>query len=55
MPIYGNWLAEEPATDEQLMEVLRPRPAERMTAWQVSNAVSCVKSQGADFLEPAKS
>ena len=48
---YNRWL--EPAAVEQLpVDLLRPFPAERMTAWRVSNRVGNVRNNDPELLFP---
>src|SRR3546814_19630285 len=50
---YGRWLGEDPAGPEQLLELLRPYPAENMRIWPVSPRVNSVKDEGAELLNSA--
>ena len=45
------WLGEEPASPEELRELLKPFSAERMTLWPVSKAVGNVRNSGAELVE----
>jgi putative SOS response-associated peptidase YedK len=48
---YSRWL--EPATVERLpVDLLRPFPAEQMTAWPVSNRVGNVRNNDPELLAP---
>ena len=48
---YDRWL--EPATVERLpVDLLRPFPAERLTAWPVSNRVGNVRNNDPELLAP---
>ena len=48
---YNRWL--EPAAVERLpVDLLRPFPAERMTAWRVSDRVGNVRNNDAELLVP---
>ena len=47
----GKWIGEEPATDEDILGMLRPFAPERMSAWKVSKDVGAVKNQGAHLVE----
>ena len=49
---YERWLDPE-AKDRPPVDLLRPYPAERMTAWPVSERVGNVRNNDADLLEPA--
>jgi putative SOS response-associated peptidase YedK len=46
------WLDPE-AAPEALLPLLRPYPPDRMTSYEVSRAVSSVKNQGPECIEPA--
>src|SRR3546814_10707031 len=47
---YARWLGEEPAGPEQLLELLRPYPAESMRVWPMSTRVTSVKNEGPELL-----
>lgn len=49
---YGRWLGEEAAEEEQLQRLLRPFPADQMTAYPVSREVNNVRNEGPQLLEP---
>lgn len=49
---YGRWLGDELAEPDDVLGLLRPYPAEAMVAYPVSRAVSNVRNEGADLLEP---
>jgi putative SOS response-associated peptidase YedK len=51
---WAIWLGEEPANENELLKVLKPFAAERMTTWKVGKAVGNVKNQGAKLIEPVK-
>jgi putative SOS response-associated peptidase YedK len=44
---YERWLM--PETDAK--DLLRPSPAERMTAWPISTRVNSPRNEGAELLE----
>jgi putative SOS response-associated peptidase YedK len=51
---YSRWL--EPGTVERLpVDLLRPFPAEQMTAWPVSNRVGNVRNNDPELLAPRES
>jgi putative SOS response-associated peptidase YedK len=45
------WLGEEAAEPAQLKALLRPYPAEGMTAWRVGKAVGTVKNNDPSLIE----
>ena len=51
---WAKWLGEEPANDAELMALLKPFDAARMTLWKVGKAVGSVRNKGAALLEPVK-
>ncbi len=51
---WAKWLGEEPANENELLKLLKPFAAERMTLWKVGKAVGSVKNQGAKLIEPVK-
>ena len=51
---WAEWLGEEPANENELLKLLKPLAAERLTMWKVGNAVGNVKNQGANLIEPVK-
>jgi putative SOS response-associated peptidase YedK len=46
------WLGEEEATNEQLLEMLRPCPDEWLKVWLVDNKVGNVRNTGAELVLP---
>ena len=51
---YGRWL--EPGDPTRLpVDLLRPYPAEEMTAWKVSSAVGNVRNNSPDLCQPLES
>ena len=52
---WAKWLGEVPANENELLNLLKPFAAERMTMWKVGKAVGSVRNQGANLIEPAKS
>lgn len=49
---WGRWLGEETATRDELQEMLRPYPAERMRAYSISTRVNSVRYDDAGLIEP---
>jgi putative SOS response-associated peptidase YedK len=49
---WARWLGEEPAKLPDLLALLKPFPAERMTAWKVASAVGNVRNENAQLIEP---
>ena len=49
---WGAWLGEEATTIEELIAMLRPIAAERLTMWPVSKAIGNVKNEGPEFVQP---
>jgi putative SOS response-associated peptidase YedK len=50
--VWIKWLAEEPADDAALKEMLVPYPADRMTMWPVDKRVGNVKNNDPSLIEP---
>jgi putative SOS response-associated peptidase YedK len=50
---WARWLGEEPASREELLELLKPYPAERMHAYAISTRVNSVRNDEPTLLEPA--
>lgn len=48
---YARWLASD--GEEPPLDLLRPYPAEQMTAWKVDRAVGNVRNDRAQLLDPA--
>jgi putative SOS response-associated peptidase YedK len=46
------WLGEEEASNEQLLEMLRPCPDEWLKVWPVDNKVGNVRNKGAELVLP---
>lgn len=51
---WPAWLGEAPATEAELLALLRPCPDEWLNIWPVDNAVGNVKNKGADLILPLK-
>jgi putative SOS response-associated peptidase YedK len=49
---WATWLGETGATAEQLLDLCRPFPSDRMTSWAVSPRVGNVKNDDAGLVEP---
>jgi putative SOS response-associated peptidase YedK len=49
---WGKWLGEEPATNEQLLDLLTACPDEWLKIWPVDKKVGNVRNQGADLVLP---
>ena len=48
---YGRWLKAD--SERPPIDLLRPFEADKMTAWKVDKAVSNVKNDSPDLIEPA--
>ena len=51
---WGKWLGEEPANENELLKLLKPFAAGRLTMWKVGKAVGNVRNQSAKLVEPVK-
>jgi putative SOS response-associated peptidase YedK len=51
---YARWLGDEPAEPDEMIELLRPYPAELMTAWPVGAAVGNWRNDTAETIEPVE-
>ena len=49
---WAEWLAEEPADEATLKEMLAPYPAEQMTMWPVDRRVGNVKNNDPSLIKP---
>ena len=49
---WAAWLGEEPAARNELLAMLRPTAAERLTTWPVSKALASVRNERPDVVEP---
>jgi putative SOS response-associated peptidase YedK len=49
---WAKWLGEEPATEEELMALLKPCPDESLKIWPVSKSVGNVRNKGAELALP---
>jgi putative SOS response-associated peptidase YedK len=52
---YGKWLGEEPTDPMRLLMMLKPYPAEAMTAYPIGQRVGNVKNDDAGLIEPLPS
>jgi len=48
---WAAWLGERPATEQQLVEMMRPCAPERIAHWPVSKAVGNVRQQGDELID----
>jgi putative SOS response-associated peptidase YedK len=46
---WPKWLGEEPATDQELLALLRPCPDERLNIWRADNEVGNVRNTGPEL------
>ena len=49
---YGRWLGEEPADPVHLLKMLKPFPADRVTAFPIGPRIGNVKNDDAALIEP---
>jgi putative SOS response-associated peptidase YedK len=49
---WPKWLGEEPATEQELLALLRPSPDERLKTWRVDNKVGNVRNTGRELILP---
>jgi putative SOS response-associated peptidase YedK len=49
---WSKWLGEEPATNEQLLDLLTACSNERLKVWPVDKKVGNVRNQGAELVLP---
>jgi putative SOS response-associated peptidase YedK len=49
---WPKWLGEEPATDEELLAILRPSPDQVLRVWPVDKKVGNVRNRGAELALP---
>lgn len=50
---WSKWLGEEPASEDELLAILKPCAGEMLKVWPVSKEVGNVKNNGAKLLMPA--
>jgi putative SOS response-associated peptidase YedK len=51
---WRKWLGEEPATEAELLALLKPYPAADMELWPVSRRVGDIKNNGPDLVVPVE-
>jgi putative SOS response-associated peptidase YedK len=51
---WSKWLGEEPASEEELLALLKPCPDEALKIWPVNSAVGNVKNTGPQLIVPLK-
>jgi putative SOS response-associated peptidase YedK len=49
---WPKWLGEEPASEEELLALLRPCPDEWLKVWPVDRKVGNVRNKGRELVEP---
>jgi putative SOS response-associated peptidase YedK len=49
---WPKWLGEKPATEEELLALLRPCPDDRLKIWRVDNKVGNVRNTGPELILP---
>ena len=49
---WPKWLGEEPATDQELLAMLRPSPDQVLKIWPVDKRVGNVRNKGAELALP---
>ena len=49
---WPRWLGEEPATEPELLALLRPCPDDWLKIWPVDNKVGNVRNRGAELVLP---
>jgi putative SOS response-associated peptidase YedK len=49
---WSRWLGEEAATQDELLSLLRPFPAERMRVFPISSRVNSVRNDDAGLIDP---
>jgi putative SOS response-associated peptidase YedK len=47
-----KWLGEEPATEQELLTLLKPCPDEALKIWPVDKAVGNVRNTGPQLVRP---
>jgi putative SOS response-associated peptidase YedK len=50
---WAKWLGEEPATEQELMALLKPCPDDWLKIWAVDKKVGNVRNKGAELMLPA--
>ncbi len=49
---WPKWLGEEPATEQELLSLLRPCPDDALKIWPVDNKVGNVRNTGPELTRP---
>jgi len=49
---WSKWLGEGPATEEELVALLKPCPDGALKIWPVNKAVGNLKNKGCELIEP---
>ncbi len=47
--LWAKWLGEEPATEEELLALLKPCPDDMIKTWQVDKRVGNVRNKGPEL------
>ena len=49
---WPKWLGEKPATEQELLALLKPCPDEALKIWPVDNMVGNVRNKGPQLIRP---
>jgi putative SOS response-associated peptidase YedK len=49
---WPKWFGEEPATEQELLALLRPCPDETLKIWPVDNKIGNVRNTGPQLIQP---
>jgi putative SOS response-associated peptidase YedK len=49
---WPKWLGEEPATEDELLALLKPCPDEALKIWQVNKMIGNVRNKGRELIQP---
>jgi putative SOS response-associated peptidase YedK len=49
---WAKWLSEVPASEDELLAMLKPCSEETLKVWAVDNAIGNVKNQGRHLMLP---
>jgi putative SOS response-associated peptidase YedK len=49
---WGKWLGEDPATNDELLAILKPSPDDVLKVWPVDKKVGNVRNKGAELVLP---
>jgi putative SOS response-associated peptidase YedK len=52
---WPKWLGEEPASEQELLALLKPCPDEALKIWPVDRAVGNVRNNGPQLILPVSS